>query len=145
MMGSVLAFDDGMLEVVSGLKRQGVLTCLITNMNVFHVRYVRRHAPRIFLNFDHLMISSIEKVAKPDLEAWIRPMETLGLRAEECLFIDDSFNNIKAAAKLGIKVWHYAVTDEKFCLNGRLDEERKNFSDFIGLLTKRGIIKNPVA
>ena len=38
---------------------------------------------------------------KPDSEIYIRLLEKFGLKAEECLFIDDSEANIRAAEALG--------------------------------------------
>ena len=142
--GDIIWPDWDMVAIRDGLKEKGLETVLISNMNTFHAGYIRRRYPRCLDNFSYKLISAHEGVAKPDPEAWIRPMKILGRRAEECLFIDDQISNIEVATNLGIAVWHYNVNDDNFCLNGKLDNERKEFKDYIRLLEESGWIARPV-
>lgn len=132
--GSNFVIDDEMFKIVKDLKQRGLATVLISNLNPFHDKCVTERHPEVFESFNYLMISSREGVAKPDSEAWIRPIEQLGLKPEECVFVDDSRKNIEVACGLGIKGWHYNVTDIIFCQNGRLEEERLKFKNFLTLL-----------
>lgn len=140
VFGAVLLLDRDMLEVVNRLRQRGLTTVLITNMNTFHAQYIRQHYPELMSSFDYKIISCEEGIVKPNPEAWVRPLDRIGLKAEECVFIDDHPPNIKVACSLGISGWHYNVTDNNFCPNGRLDEERKRFKDFLNCLDSIGLL-----
>lgn len=89
MLGSVLWIDWDMVEIRDWLKQRGIVTVLVSNMNPYHAWYIRRKYPSLMAKFDHEMISCEEGVAKPDPEAIIRPLDSLGFRAEETILIDD--------------------------------------------------------
>lgn len=141
-LGSVLWIDWEMVEIRDWLKRRGVATVLVTNMNPYHAWYIRRKYPSLMAKFDHGLVSCEEGVAKPDPEAWFRPLDFLGLKAEECIFADDSIENIEAASWLGIKGWHYNSTDKNFCSSGKLEEEREKFKNFLNCLDSIGLLYN---
>lgn len=140
MLGSVLWIDWDMVDIRDWLKRRGIMTVLITNMNPYHAWYIRRKYPSLMAKFDHGMISCEEGVAKPDPEAWIRPLDFLGFKAEECLFVDDTLENIETACRLGIKGYHYNSRDDNFCSNGRLEEERNKLKNFLAVLDNCGLL-----
>lgn len=109
-------------------------------MNSFHAGYILQYYPEVMDSFDHKMISCEEGVIKPSPEFWIRPLDFLGLNSNECLVLDDSLENIKAVCDLGMKGRHYNVSDEKFCQNGRLEEERLKFKSFLALVDSLGLL-----
>ena len=53
--------------------------------------------------FDVISYSYEDKVAKPNIQAFINIIERLGVQPNECLFIDDSSRNVQAAEGLGIQ------------------------------------------
>ena len=53
--------------------------------------------------FDLIIDSSVVKMRKPNAEIYLLTCQKLNLQPEECLFIDDSVNNINTAKKLGFK------------------------------------------
>lgn len=52
--------------------------------------------------FDGIVVSSQEKMIKPDARIYSTLLERFGLNASECFFIDDVERNIDGARKLGI-------------------------------------------
>ena len=56
---------------------------------------------------DGMVVSSREKVMKPDERIYRILLDRYHLNAEDTLFIDDRLENIRAAEKLGIQGWHY--------------------------------------
>ena len=60
-----------------------------------------------------------EGIIKPNIEMFTRLLERYGLRANECLFIDDRLNNVEAASSLGIHTIH--LTDYNL-LQKKLEE-----------------------
>ncbi len=59
-----------------------------------------------FGEFEGIVISGAEKLAKPDERIYQRLLERYGLAAAECLFIDDNARNILAASILGFNTLH---------------------------------------
>jgi putative hydrolase of the HAD superfamily len=53
--------------------------------------------------FDTIVISSEERVAKPDERIFLLAAQRLGVSPQECLFIDDSPVNAAVAARLGMR------------------------------------------
>lgn len=60
-----------------------------------------------FRHMDGMVVSSREKVMKPDERIYCILLDRYQLNAEDTLFIDDRLENIQAAEKLGIQGWHY--------------------------------------
>ena len=60
---------------------------------------------------DGAVISSREKLVKPDPEIFRLLCRRYSLIPEKCLFIDDLKGNTEAAAAEGFRVWHYAGAD----------------------------------
>lgn len=74
-------------------------------------------------NFDLFVNSAVEGVKKPDSRIFLLTGERLGVKPEECLFIDDSLKNVQGAKKLGIKgIWWDREIDREQHLK-RLAEE----------------------
>lgn len=142
MFGSILSIDREMFQIVNDLRKRGIITVLVTNMNPFHAGYIRQCYPEVMTSFDYHMISCEEGISKPLPEFWIRPLRSLDLLINECLVIDDSLENIKTVCELGLKGWHYNVTDDKFCQNGRLEEERLKFKNFLHCLDSNDLLYN---
>ena len=54
--------------------------------------------------FDKCYLSYMMRLAKPSPEIFLALLQDAGLKAEECLFLDDGIHNIQAAEKLGFNV-----------------------------------------
>ena len=57
--------------------------------------------------FEVIVDSSEVHILKPDVRIFKILLERLALKPEECLFIDDEIENIRAAEKLGFKTLHF--------------------------------------
>jgi 2-haloacid dehalogenase len=57
--------------------------------------------------FEGTIVSSHERVAKPDPEIFRRLLDRFGLRAETTLLIDDSRRNVEAARELSMPATHF--------------------------------------
>ena len=60
---------------------------------------------------DGIVVSSREKVCKPDPAIFALLIERYGVIPKESLFIDDSLPNTRTAAEMGFRTWHYAGDD----------------------------------
>ena len=61
----------------------------------------------LFREFEGIVISGEERLAKPDERIYLVLLKRYGLAAAECLFIDDSTRNIRAAEALGFQTLHF--------------------------------------
>ena len=57
-------------------------------------------------NFEGILISGQEKLAKPDPEIYKLAIDRFDLNPPNCVFIDDRLENIQTAQKLSFKVIH---------------------------------------
>lgn len=66
-----------------------------------------------FLNwFDGVVVSGTEKIRKPDPAFFQILLDRYNLKAEEVLFIDDNFRNVKSALKMGVDTIHFVSPEE---------------------------------
>ncbi|MFJ2393039.1 MULTISPECIES: HAD family hydrolase [unclassified Streptomyces] len=56
---------------------------------------------------DHVVSSARVGIAKPDRRIYDIAVERAGVPAERCLFVDDTLENVEAAAALGMRAVHY--------------------------------------
>lgn len=95
---------NGVYECVEALKKAGKNLYLISNINMtFADRCMEVPSlNRIFSNFSGLVFSAKEALCKPDEKIFTRFLERYNLDAKECIFIDDTQENLEGAKKAGI-------------------------------------------
>lgn len=127
--------DFKMLSIIQTLKQNGLKLAMISNINSHHYWYVRLVHPRIFACFDYLMLSFKHGFKKPDRRMWEKPVEDLGIPLSEWFYVDDLAANVTVFKQLGGGAgYHYNVTDDKYCSNGRREVERsKLVTKMVGL------------
>ena len=94
------------VEILRELKNKGKSIYALTNWSgeTFPIAEERFD----FLQwFDGTLVSGIEKMVKPDPAIFHLLLKRYELRAEDCLFIDDSKTNIEAAARIGFETHHF--------------------------------------
>jgi len=95
----MLGPDPGLDTMLEGLRAE---KSIFTNATAAHARRVlgvlgvARHFQQI------IGIAELEYVPKPDLQAYQRAIELLGVRAEECLLVDDRARNLGPGRALGM-------------------------------------------
>lgn len=91
-----------MLQVAKKLKKQGWPLYLLSDQMHFRTLRIRRHNDLSF--FDSLFFSSEIGFVKPEKGAYLYVLKKIKRKPQQCLFIDNNVENIKAAKKVGIKV-----------------------------------------
>ncbi|NMH89457.1 HAD family hydrolase [Flavivirga algicola] len=82
---------------------------LLSNTNELHINWIKKHVPfyETFKSLFHAFYLSHEiQLRKPNQDIFEFVLSTHKIRANECLFIDDSADNINTAKSLGINVWN---------------------------------------
>lgn len=91
--------------------RKNYKVALLTNfLNELITQIIQRHSLAQY--FDEMVISSREKLIKPDPEIFLRALERLGVKPVEALFIDDRQLNVDGSLRVGMKGLVY-TTDKK--------------------------------
>jgi 2-haloacid dehalogenase len=91
----------GTVEILRELVTAGVPCYALTNMEA-ETYPLRRDRYEFMSWFAGTVVSSHERVAKPDPEIFHRLLERFALAAERTLLIDDSQRNVQAARELGM-------------------------------------------
>ena len=108
----------GMEDFVRECKEKGYGIYLLSNASVAQPVYWLRIPGHQY--FDGTVVSALEKIMKPDVRIYQILLDRYGLKAEECLFIDDVARNIKGAEKAGIR---------GYLFDGDVDKLRKYIND----------------
>jgi putative hydrolase of the HAD superfamily len=89
------------LELIRTLQRQGTPLYCLSNMPATIYTHLRqRHS--FWDVFSGIVISGEVQMMKPEPEVFMHLLATFGLRAEECVFIDDLPANIESARQVGL-------------------------------------------
>ena len=99
MMGGPI---PGMEALVREYKQRGYGVWGLTNWSAETFPLVRDDYP-VFKLLDGYVVSGEEKLLKPDTRLYRVLLDRYGLKAEECVFIDDNPNNTAGAEAVGIK------------------------------------------
>jgi putative hydrolase of the HAD superfamily len=90
-----------MIRFLSKLKSRYRLL-LVSNTNEMHMEFIIGHYPFLDM-FDTRIYSYETGIAKPDRGIFMHALEASKAGASECLFVDDSPENVRAAESLGIR------------------------------------------
>jgi len=92
----------GTVEIVAALREQGYPLFLLSNWFVETYPLIYNQF-EVLHWFEDVILSGAVKVAKPDPAIYHATLNRVQREAEDCLFIDDSEKNIRAASELGFQ------------------------------------------
>lgn len=104
----ILGEMEGMRSLLTQLKSKGFHLYGLTNWSQKVYDIMPKY--EIFTLLDGWVISSEEKLIKPDVAIYHRLCEKFGLRPEECFFTDDKSVNIDGALNAGMKAAIFTTT-----------------------------------
>lgn len=107
MLGGAI---PGTVGVVDDLRRAGVPTYALTNFAAENWPRACQRFPWL-LQFDGIVVSGRERVAKPDPRIYQRLCARYGIEPARAVFIDDRADNIAAAERLGFTGVRFASAD----------------------------------
>lgn len=102
-------------ELLPGLKKKYKLA-VVNNGNAIAKKYWDNKFG--FKEFDLFINSALQGVRKPNPKIYLIACDSLKVKPIECLFMDDTLENIKTADKLGMQtIWWNKEEDKKDLLN----------------------------
>ena len=98
-------------DLIKRLKNNNYKIFALSNTHIPVYEYVKKS--EIGKYFDGFIISAIENITKPNKEIYNRLFDRFNLVPEECLFIDDSAENILAAEECGMNGFIFDINNMK--------------------------------
>jgi len=93
------------LRVLEAARRAGLPNYAITNFAADTFIEAQQRFP-FLAGFDGIVISAQERLIKPDPAIFAVFLRRYGLKAQQCLFMDDSAKNIASAKNIGFATIH---------------------------------------
>lgn len=93
---------EGMVETLDGLRQRGVGLAVVTNKDQ---AFAEKMLEQFFgaEAFDYIVGVAPDGIVKPDPTSTLKALGSMGILAQECLFIGDSDVDIKTAGAAGIR------------------------------------------
>lgn len=98
--GTALQPWPQVLSLINNLQEKGLVNAVLSNV-VRPVSMMLQQAG-LYDQFDCVVLSDQVGLVKPDTTIYQLTLDKLGLKAEECLYIDDLAKNLIPAANLGM-------------------------------------------
>jgi len=106
MLGGAI---DESVALLSELREAGYRIAALTNWSAETFPIARARFP--FLGwFEEIVISGVERVAKPDPAMFALALARTGFVADRTVFIDDSLPNVEGARAAGMHAVHFSST-----------------------------------
>lgn len=102
--------NEDMATLLQQLKQHRPIY-LLSNTNDSHYAYLER-THKVSRHFDELILSYLVGSSKPEEAIYLEVLKRSGLKAEDCLFVDDLPANIAAASKLGMNTIQFVGIDD---------------------------------
>ena len=96
---------DGAGDFCDYVKEKGLGIYVLSNASDLFYEYFPRFLPLEY--FNGVFVSSDYLMLKPDVKIYETFLEKYGLKAEECLFVDDREDNIKGAKTAGFNAFRF--------------------------------------
>ena len=100
-LSTIVREYEGSVDWIESLKARGYHTYYLSNYG----ERIRREASKELSFLSHMdggIMSSTVHLAKPDPAIYQTLLDRYGLKAEECVFLDDTVRNVEAAQALGV-------------------------------------------
>ena len=95
------------VELIPQLHAQGKKVFALSNYGLEPFARTEKRFSAIFSQMDGMVISSREKISKPEPASYQLLCSRYGLKPEECVFIDDRPVNAEAARRVGMQAIVY--------------------------------------
>lgn len=99
-----------MVKLAKDLKNKGLKIFILSNNFLERVEYYKNF-PFLEEIADKIYYSWQTGFVKPDIRAYQKILSDYNLKPEECLYFDDSKNNVEVATQLGIKSFLFEGID----------------------------------
>ena len=111
----------GFEEFITDLRANGLKTAAVTSSNQEKMRNVYRSHPEFQQLFDRILTSEDFSASKPDPDCYLKGAAVFGLRPDQCIGFEDSFNGLKAVRAAHMPVIGLATTNSQEAIQSYCD------------------------
>ena len=106
-MAGWTAINQAVLETIRSIGDSGCRLAVLSNMPWDMGRAIRREHPWLERLFDVVTFSCELGMVKPEPGTYTHTAARLGAAVSECVFVDDTLENVIAARKVGMAALHF--------------------------------------
>jgi len=145
---NIIDYKKNADKVLKELKQQGFILVLATTTakrtidvyNQVNQNLIKK--AKFDAIFDLILSNDDIKEKKPSPEIYIKVIEILKVKKQECLIVEDSLEGVTAANLAGIEVLNipdkYSILNQKQ-IDEKADYKLKNFTEFLTIIQKNTI------
>jgi len=97
---------DGIEHVLDRVRKQ-YRVAFASNSNEIHADLIPRQYAPLFRKDERFIFSHLHKCAKPDTVFYERMLNVLGALPANVVFVDDLYENVRAAMEVGIRAYQF--------------------------------------
>lgn len=112
---------DGALEFVDSLRKKGMKTVIVTSSDNKKMDFLFAQHPDFASHFDAIVTAADVSRSKPDPEPYLIGAAKAGVKPQECIVFEDSFQGLEAGRRAGAYVVALATTNPADKLEGHAD------------------------
>ena len=104
-------YIEGFEAFIQDLKQHGVKCAVVTSSNIAKMQNVYKKHPEFEGYFDRVLTSEDFAKSKPDPDCYLKGAACFGVKPEECVGLEDSFNGLRAVRASGAFTLGLATTN----------------------------------
>ena len=104
-------YVDGFLDFIADLRRNGVNTAVVTSSNLMKMNAVYASHKEFRQLFDTILTSEDFGRSKPAPDCYLKGAAVFGVKRDECVVFEDSFNGLKSGRAAGMFVVGLSTTN----------------------------------
>ena len=122
-------YVSGIVEYVNKIKVSRITTAIVTSSNKEKMDHLYRSHPELPDLFTNIFTAEDTERSKPAPDCYVNAARHLGLKTNECLVFEDSFNGIQAGCASGAKVVGVTTSNSTEAIQGLCDFVIPNFNE----------------
>jgi len=122
-------YIPGLQDFIIRIKSLGLRTAIVTSSNKIKMESVYRQHPEFKQLFDVILTSEDFKESKPSPDCYLTAATYFGLKPDECVVFEDSFNGIKSGKSAKMMTIGLATTNPSDALKPLCDFVIGNYLD----------------
>ena len=122
-------YIKGFPEYITGLRRNGVKTAVVTSSNSAKMSCVYAQRPEMRQYFDAILTSEDFAESKPSPDCYLRGAARFDVDAKDCTVFEDSFNGLKAGRASGAYVIGLATTNSADAIRPYCDRVISDYTE----------------
>ena len=123
-------YVEGFEDFAARLRQKGIKLAVVTSSNREKMECVYRQRPEMKHVFDAILTSEDFSASKPSPDCYLKGATRFGVKPEECVVFEDSFNGLKSGRASGAYVVGLSTTNAPETIAPLADKVIADFKGF---------------